>query len=103
MKKGIHPEWNKKAKIIYNGKTVLEVGSTASEINVEIWSGSHPFYTGAELLVDTDNLVDKFNKKLEQKLKVPKSKTLKRLNREKGKTTTGKSGLTLKDMMKQIK
>jgi len=105
MKKGIHPQWNKEAKVIVNGKPVMTVGSTSDEMNVEIWAGNHPFYTGKEMLVDVDNLVDKFNKKKE----LAGSKTVvnkkAKLEERKAKSSAAKSkaGLTLKDMLSQIK
>lgn len=104
MKKGIHPEWHE-AKVISNGKVIMEVGSTTPELHVEIWSGNHPFYTGKEMLVDTDNLVEKFNKKLEAAQKTTKkvkSKKTKRLARSREKSSVGSEELTLKDMLKGI-
>ena len=35
------------------------------EMNVEIWSGSHPFYTGKSSFVDTAGRVEKFQKKFQ--------------------------------------
>ena len=46
MKEGIHPKWYPNAKVIVEGEEVMTVGSTLPEISVEIWSGTHPFYTG---------------------------------------------------------
>ena len=44
-KKNLHPNWYQ-TKVFCDGKLVLEVGSTQEELNVDIWSGNHPFYTG---------------------------------------------------------
>jgi large subunit ribosomal protein L31 len=33
------------------------------ELNVEIWSGSHPFFTGQKTFVDTLGRVERFQKK----------------------------------------
>lgn len=105
MKKAIHPEWHSEAKVISNGKVIMEVGSTSPELQVEIWSGNHPFYTGKEMLVDTDNLVEKFNNKLAAAQKITrkiKSKKTKRLNRSTERSSVGTQELTLKDMLKGI-
>jgi large subunit ribosomal protein L31 len=104
MKKGIHPNWHKNAKVVVNGKTVMTVGSTVEEINVEMWSGNHPFYTGKQLLVDTDNLVEKFNKKREQAEKNAtklRTKKEKRSQRRRSSSVSDKP-VTLKDMLKNV-
>ncbi|MGB0562156.1 MAG: 50S ribosomal protein L31, partial [Spirulinaceae cyanobacterium] len=33
------------------------------EINVEIWSGNHPFYTGTQKIIDTEGRVERFMRK----------------------------------------
>jgi len=63
MKKGIHPKYYPTAKVTYRGETVMEVGATVPEMHVEIWSGSHPFYTGQKSFVDTAGRVEKFTRK----------------------------------------
>src|SRR5258706_16072037 len=102
MKKNIHPKWNKDSKIIYNGKAIMTVGSTIPEMHVEIWSGNHPFYTGKQTLVDTDNLVEKFMKKRSQAQDkgIVVSKKAKQLKRKASSSQTG--AVTLKDMLSKI-
>ena len=41
----------------------MTIGSTQPEINVEIWSGNHPFYTGTQKIIDTEGRVDRFLRK----------------------------------------
>lgn len=67
MKPEIHPEWYPDAKVIVDGEVVMTVGSTLPEIRVEIWSGTHPFYTGTQRLVDTEGQVDRFMKRLQRR------------------------------------
>ena len=62
MREGIHPEYKKTTIRCACGET-FEVGSTKENIQVEICSKCHPFYTGKQKLVDTGGRVDKFNKK----------------------------------------
>lgn len=38
----------------------FEVGSTIKEINVEICSSCHPFFTGSQKFIDTAGQVDKY-------------------------------------------
>ncbi len=67
MKEGIHPQWYPNAKVIVEGEEVMTVGSTLPEIGVEIWSGTHPFYTGTQRLLDTEGQVDRFMRRLQRR------------------------------------
>jgi large subunit ribosomal protein L31 len=69
MKKDIHPKWNSEAKVICNGETVLKIGSTKEKLNVDVWSGNHPFYTGSQKIIDAEGRVEKFNKKYKMQSK----------------------------------
>lgn len=66
MKKGIHPKYEENVKVTCSCGAVLETGSTQKELNVEICSQCHPFYTGKKKVLDTTGRVDRF-KKLAQK------------------------------------
>jgi len=74
MKKNIHPKYNHNitAKCACGHK--FTTGSTKSELQVEICSACHPFFTGKQKLVDTARRVEKFQAKA-QKSNVLKSKT----------------------------
>jgi large subunit ribosomal protein L31 len=65
MKDKIHPEYFPEAKVYFRGEHVMTVGATVPEMNVEIWSGSHPFFTGKKSFVDTAGRVEKFQKKFQ--------------------------------------
>ncbi len=41
----------------------MTVGSTKPELNVDIWSGNHPFYTGTQKIIDTEGRVERFMRK----------------------------------------
>lgn len=62
MREGIHPEY-KTATVKCACGEVFETRSTRENINVEICSKCHPFYTGKQKLVDTGGRVEKFRKK----------------------------------------
>lgn len=105
MKKNIHPQFYvAKFTDISTGK-VFNIGSTLEEVNVEVSSASHPFYTGESRIIDVENRVDKFNKKAQKgtelKTVVLKQKE-KQINRKKSKVSQFSSGkmLTLRDMLK---
>jgi large subunit ribosomal protein L31 len=62
MKPDIHPAYHKiKAKCACGNE--VELGSVNEEIEVEICSACHPFFTGKQKLVDTAGRIEKFNKK----------------------------------------
>ncbi len=63
MKKDIHPKYYPKAKIKCACGATFEIGSTKPEIEVEICSQCHPFYTGKEKIIETGQ-VEKFRKRL---------------------------------------
>lgn len=106
MKKDIHPKFYKNAKIVdeSSGKT-FQIGSTSEEIRVEISSLTHPFYTGKQRIVDSDNLVDKFEKKMKKVNKeAVKKKKKKKVSRRKSTVTKveKKKKVTLKDMLQNF-
>ena len=62
MKKGIHPEF-KKVTIKCACGAEIETMSTKDDINVEICSKCHPFYTGRQRFAASAGRIEKFNKK----------------------------------------
>jgi len=62
MKNGIHPEYHE-ATIRCACGNEFEAGSTLKEINVEICSKCHPFFTGKQKLVDSAGRVERFRRK----------------------------------------
>lgn len=82
------------------------IGSTVKEMSVEISSLTHPFYTGKQRIVDTDNLVEKFEKRRAKvNLDIISQRKAKKVARNKSSVTQveQKQALTLKDMLKQIR
>ncbi len=97
MKKEIHPQY-KTTTITCACGAVLEVGSTQENIEVEICSQCHPFYTGKKKVVDTAGRVDRFKhiakkarekqiekKKIQQARQKRKKENLKKANQTKKK------------------
>nr|YP_009392954.1 ribosomal protein L31 [Caloglossa intermedia]ARW61516.1 ribosomal protein L31 [Caloglossa intermedia] len=66
-KKNIHPQWHPNSKVFCDGKHIMTVGSTQEKLNVDIWSGNHPFFTGSQRIIDTEGRVEKFIKKYKLK------------------------------------
>ena len=62
MKKDIHPEYTE-TKVTCTCGADFTVLSTENEINIEVCSQCHPFFTGSQRFIDSSGRVDKFKKK----------------------------------------
>lgn len=81
MKEGIHPQYRPvvfkdfscdfailtKSTVNTHETIVWEDGNTYPLVRLEISSGSHPFFTGKQKLVDSAGRVEKFMKKYSKK------------------------------------
>jgi len=74
MKKDIHPKYFEKARVRCACGNSFTVGSTKEEIEIEICSKCHPFYTGKEKIVDAMGRVERFRKRLAKKTEMAKKK-----------------------------
>lgn len=66
MKANIHPKFMNTKVTCQSCKTTFETMSTVPEIQVELCSNCHPFYTGKQKLVDTAGRVDRFRAQREK-------------------------------------
>lgn len=64
MKKDIHPKYYENAKIQCACGNVMEVGSTAPNMTIEVCSACHPVYTGKQKLIDKAGRVEKFKERV---------------------------------------
>jgi large subunit ribosomal protein L31 len=63
MKDGIHPKYNE-IKATCSCGNIMNIRSTLDkDINLDVCSSCHPFYTGKQRNVDTGGRVDKFKKR----------------------------------------
>jgi len=83
MKKDIHPEYFPSARVRCACGNVFTVGSTKPEIQIEICSQCHPFYTGKEKLIDTAGRVEKFKARKEKAIKTLKAVKKARIKKKK--------------------
>lgn len=77
MKSGIHPTYYHDTTVTCSCGNTFVTGSTVKEINVEICSACHPFFTGEMKLVDTQGRVERFEaarKRAEEMNKKAKTK-----------------------------
>jgi len=97
MKQDIHPTFHQQAKITCVCGNSFAAGSTLSEIKVEICAKCHPFYTGQQRLVDTEGLVEKFQRKV--KTAAQKKETLRKTKKVPQKETPDNQPRTLREML----
>ncbi len=118
MKKNIHPKYSfvifrdissdfrilTRSTMTSDETEIYEDGHSYPVIRVEISSKSHPFYTGKQRIIDTENRVGTFEKKLKvAKQQARKSKREKRRSRrEKVREIRAQKTITLKDMLKDL-
>lgn len=99
MKSDIHPKYETLTVTCTCGNS-FETCSTVKEINVEICSACHPFYTGKQKLVDTAGRVDRFKMRLEASA-VKKANQVEKKDRPKTEEKTPE--VTLNDIKKELK
>ena len=74
MRQGIHPEYTE-IKATCSCGNIIVINSTLNEdINLDVCSSCHPFYTGKQKLVDTGGRVERFEKRFGKKGKTENKK-----------------------------
>ena len=63
MKAGIHPDYKDINVTCSCGNAFVTRSTMGSDLQIEVCSNCHPFYTGKQKVVDTGGRVDKFRKK----------------------------------------
>jgi len=56
-------KWFESAPVLCDGKPLCFIGSTKSQLQVDIWLANHAFYTNSQVMVDSEGRVEKFMKK----------------------------------------
>lgn len=107
MKEKIHPTYSHNVKVTCTCGNTFVTGSTIDSIVTELCSQCHPFYTGEQKIVDTANLVSKFEARRKkaaakvlsrhEKLDIKKKR---RISRNTPRSTSTEQ--TLKDMLKSM-
>jgi large subunit ribosomal protein L31 len=63
MKASTHPEYSEITVVCSCGNTFKTRSTVGRDLQIEVCSSCHPFYTGKQKIVDTAGRVDKFRKK----------------------------------------
>jgi large subunit ribosomal protein L31 len=68
MKKGIHPDNHEITIRCVCGNEVLVLSTSKEDLNQEVCSACHPFYTGKQKLLDSAGRVERFRRKYGDKI-----------------------------------
>ncbi|KPJ82545.1 MAG: 50S ribosomal protein L31 [Gammaproteobacteria bacterium SG8_30] len=63
MKADIHPKYQEITVTCTCGNSFRTRSTLSEDLQIEVCSQCHPFYTGKQKIVDTGGRVDKFRKK----------------------------------------
>ena len=63
MKQGIHPEYKEIKVTCSCGNSFVTCSTAGKDLQLEVCSKCHPFYTGKQKIVDTAGRVDRFQQK----------------------------------------
>ena len=63
MKSGVHPDYFEIDVACSCGNTFKTRSTVGRDLQIEVCSESHPFYTGKQKILDTGGRVDKFKKR----------------------------------------
>ncbi|MEX0733662.1 MAG: 50S ribosomal protein L31 [Steroidobacteraceae bacterium] len=63
MKEAIHPKYTEITVTCTCGNTFQTRSTLGTNLDVEVCSNCHPFYTGKQKIVDSGGRVDRFRKK----------------------------------------
>ena len=109
MKKDIHPQYNSNLVVTCSCGNSFTTGSTLQDdsVTIDICSKCHPFYTGEQKIVDTDNVVRKFEERLEKSKKMSfsskKEKMAKRRAKRENISSKPAKTLSLREMKENEK
>lgn len=67
MKAEIHPKYEEVQVSCSCGNTFATRSTIGRDLNVEVCSACHPFYTGKQKILDSAGQVDKFKRRYGQK------------------------------------
>jgi len=63
MKAGIHPDYKEINVVCSCGNTFVTRSAMGRDLNVEVCSACHPFYTGKQKILDTAGRVERFRQR----------------------------------------
>lgn len=99
MKADTHPQYYPTAQVVCACGSVFTVGSTKSQIKVEICSQCHPFYTGSQKFVDAVGKIERFQAKQQAAAKIGEQKQKRAVEKKQEEFRPR----TLREMLEQVR
>lgn len=78
MKTDIHPTYQPETTITCSCGNTITAGSTRADMEIEICSACHPFFTGAEKVIDSAGRVERFKARQEKAKQAQAARSQKR-------------------------
>lgn len=103
MKPGIHPQWFETCLVTCSCGHSFTVGSTVEKLRVAICSACHPIFTGKAKLIDTEGLVQKFEKRQQASKKIQAVRPVKKSRKSGENEDAGSRPRSLKEMLDYAK
>jgi large subunit ribosomal protein L31 len=66
VKADIHPKYHQATASCATCGSTFTVGSTRTDLRVDVCSECHPFFTGKQMILDRAGQVERFQKRLER-------------------------------------
>ncbi len=63
MKEGIHPKYEEITATCSCGNVIKTRSTVCRDIQLDVCSACHPFFTGKQKVMDTAGRIDRFNKR----------------------------------------
>ncbi len=63
MKEGIHPKYNEITAVCSCGNSFKTRSTNGQDLQLDVCSQCHPFYTGKQKVMDTAGRIDRFQKR----------------------------------------
>ncbi len=63
MKEGIHPKYEEITATCSCGNVIKTRSTVGQDLQLDVCSQCHPFYTGKQKVMDTGGRIDRFNKR----------------------------------------
>ncbi len=63
MKAGIHPEYKEITATCSCGHKIVTRSTLCKDLQLEVCSNCHPFYTGKQKIMDTGGRIERFNRR----------------------------------------
>lgn len=99
MKPDLHPQWHENVVVTCSCGYTFTTGSTVESLRVAICSNCHPVFTGKEKLIDTEGLVQKFQRRQKTSQDLQKKTVIKKVEKETHAAEVADRPRTLREML----